>query len=196
MSLDYSPEALRQHQRHKEVRARLNTIPVIKKLTIAPIEKFPPKTVVGVEISNMSAESLWRDWLAQRHLAPVPSSIASWEPYISIVCAEVRRQYGINKVDFESTRRTWKLVIPRQIAMALSKHLTRKSLPEIGRMMGGRDHTTVLHGIRRIQPVMDAVAAKLPPDASVCDWVKAMRDQANITPLAKTKRYITEKVTG
>jgi chromosomal replication initiator protein len=40
---------------------------------------------------------------------------------------------------------------PRQIAMYLSKQLTTRSLPEIGRRFGGRDHTTVIHGVRRIE---------------------------------------------
>jgi chromosomal replication initiator protein len=40
---------------------------------------------------------------------------------------------------------------PRQIAMYLSKQLTPRSLPEIGRRFGGRDHTTIMHGVRRIE---------------------------------------------
>jgi chromosomal replication initiator protein len=40
---------------------------------------------------------------------------------------------------------------PRQVAMYLCKQLTSRSLPEIGRRFGGRDHTTVMHGVRRIE---------------------------------------------
>ena len=40
---------------------------------------------------------------------------------------------------------------PRQIAMYLAKYLTSRSLPEIGRRFGGRDHTTVMHGVKRIE---------------------------------------------
>ena len=40
---------------------------------------------------------------------------------------------------------------PRQVAMYLAKSLTARSLPEIGRRFGGRDHTTVIHGVRRIE---------------------------------------------
>ncbi len=43
------------------------------------------------------------------------------------------------------------LARPRQIAMYLSKNLTSRSLPEIGRRFGGRDHTTVMHGVKRIE---------------------------------------------
>ena len=48
-------------------------------------------------------------------------------------------------------RRTAAVVRPRQIAMYLSKVLTLRSLPEIGRRFGGRDHTTVLHAVRKIE---------------------------------------------
>jgi chromosomal replication initiator protein len=43
---------------------------------------------------------------------------------------------------------------PRQIAMYLSKTMTTRSLPEIGRRFGGRDHTTIMHGIRKIEELM------------------------------------------
>jgi chromosomal replication initiator protein len=43
---------------------------------------------------------------------------------------------------------------PRQIAMYLSKQLTPRSLPEIGRRFGGRDHTTIMHGVRKIEELM------------------------------------------
>ena len=43
---------------------------------------------------------------------------------------------------------------PRQIAMYLAKQLTPRSLPEIGRRFGGRDHTTIMHGVRKIEELM------------------------------------------
>jgi chromosomal replication initiator protein len=50
-----------------------------------------------------------------------------------------------------SSRRTANVVRPRQVAMYLSKVMTPRSLPEIGRRFGGRDHTTVLHAVRKIE---------------------------------------------
>jgi chromosomal replication initiator protein len=50
-----------------------------------------------------------------------------------------------------SCGRTANVVRPRQIAMYLAKTLTLRSLPEIGRRFGGRDHTTVLHAVRKIE---------------------------------------------
>lgn len=58
--------------------------------------------------------------------------------------------YKIRVADLLSERRTRSLARPRQLAMALSKELTKHSLPEIGNAFGGRDHTTVLHAYRKI----------------------------------------------
>jgi chromosomal replication initiator protein len=58
--------------------------------------------------------------------------------------------YKIKIADMYSKRRPAAIALPRQIAMYLAKELTQKSLPEIGEMFGGRDHTTVLHAVRKI----------------------------------------------
>jgi chromosomal replication initiator protein len=63
----------------------------------------------------------------------------------------VARQYNVSRSDLLSARRTANVVRPRQIAMYLAKTLTLRSLPEIGRRFGGRDHTTVLHAVRKIE---------------------------------------------
>jgi chromosomal replication initiator protein len=62
----------------------------------------------------------------------------------------VAKHYGVTRSDLLSSRRTANVVRPRQIAMYLAKTLTLRSLPEIGRRFGGRDHTTVLHAVRKI----------------------------------------------
>jgi chromosomal replication initiator protein len=58
--------------------------------------------------------------------------------------------YKIKVADMYSQRRPSNIVRPRQIAMYFAKELTQKSLPEIGELFGGRDHTTVLHAVRKI----------------------------------------------
>ena len=63
----------------------------------------------------------------------------------------VASHYNVSRADLLSSRRTASVVRPRQIAMFLSKVLTPRSLPEIGRRFGGRDHTTVLHAVRKIE---------------------------------------------
>ena len=67
----------------------------------------------------------------------------------------VSRHYGVSRGDLLSQRRHRSVVWPRQIGMYLAKQLTARSLPEIGRRFGGRDHTTVLHAIRKIDKLLD-----------------------------------------
>jgi chromosomal replication initiator protein len=59
--------------------------------------------------------------------------------------------FGLKQSDLLCERRTRALARPRQAAMWLAKQLTTRSLPDIGRRFGGRDHTTVLHAVRRIE---------------------------------------------
>jgi chromosomal replication initiator protein len=66
----------------------------------------------------------------------------------------VARFYKVSRADLLSSRRAQTVVRPRQVAMYLSKALTPRSLPEIGRRFGGRDHTTVLHAVRKIESLM------------------------------------------
>ena len=59
--------------------------------------------------------------------------------------------FGLKQSDLISERRNRSIARPRQCAMWLCKQLTARSLPDIGRRFGGRDHTTVLHAVRRIE---------------------------------------------
>jgi chromosomal replication initiation ATPase DnaA len=59
--------------------------------------------------------------------------------------------YGISRNDILSDRRTARLARARQVAYFLCKNLSRRSFPEIGRKFGGRDHTTIIHGVRKIE---------------------------------------------
>ncbi len=68
---------------------------------------------------------------------------------------KVAEYYKIKVADLMSKRRNRSVARPRQVAMALSKELTRHSLPEIGDAFGGRDHTTVLHACRKIKELRD-----------------------------------------
>jgi chromosomal replication initiator protein len=68
----------------------------------------------------------------------------------------VARHYNVSKTELLSNRRTRTIVKPRQVAMYLSKIMTPRSLPEIGRRFGGRDHTTVLHAVRKIEGLSGA----------------------------------------
>ncbi|HKT16858.1 MAG TPA: chromosomal replication initiator protein DnaA [Stellaceae bacterium] len=63
----------------------------------------------------------------------------------------VAEHYNIRLADMHSARRARAVARPRQVAMYLCKQLTPRSLPEIGRKFGGRDHTTVMHAVRKIE---------------------------------------------
>ena len=68
----------------------------------------------------------------------------------------VSRHYNVSRQELVSNRRTRVIVKPRQVAMYLSKTMTPRSFPEIGRRFGGRDHTTVLHAVRKIEELISA----------------------------------------
>ncbi len=74
---------------------------------------------------------------------------------IDDILRTISQQYAVSRGDLLSARRTRSIVRPRQIGMYLSKQLTSRSLPEIGRRFGGRDHTTVIHAIRKIEELMN-----------------------------------------
>ena len=66
----------------------------------------------------------------------------------------VAEHFNLKMVDMVSARRARVVARPRQVAMYLAKQLTQRSLPEIGRKFGGRDHTTVMHAVRRIEELL------------------------------------------
>lgn len=71
----------------------------------------------------------------------------------------VANHFNVSKHDLLSARRTRAIVRPRQIAMYLAKTMTPRSFPEIGKRFGGRDHTTVLHAVRKVEELASADAA-------------------------------------
>jgi len=72
---------------------------------------------------------------------------------------KVADYYNIRLSDLLSARRSRTIARPRQVAMYLSKLLTTRSLPEIGRKFGGRDHTTVIHAVKKIETLKSSDAA-------------------------------------
>lgn len=99
-------------------------------------------TLTGVPLTIETAEQAIRDLIRVRE----PKRVK-----IEDIQKLVASHYSISRPDILSSRRTATVVRPRQIAMYLSKVLTLRSLPEIGRRFGGRDHTTVLHAVRKIE---------------------------------------------
>ena len=77
-------------------------------------------------------------------------SVSSGQITVENIQKTVADFYKIKVADMYSKRRPANIAMPRQVAMYLAKELTQKSLPEIGDLFGGRDHTTVLHAVRKI----------------------------------------------
>ena len=102
-------------------------------------------TLTGAAVTLEMAEEALRDLVRNRE----PKRVK-----IEDIQRIVARHYNVSRADILSARRTATVVRPRQIAMYLSKVLTLRSLPEIGRRFGGRDHTTVLHAVRKIDGLL------------------------------------------
>ncbi|AJE44716.1 chromosomal replication initiator protein DnaA [Celeribacter indicus] len=81
---------------------------------------------------------------------------------------KVAEHYAIRLSDMIGPKRVRSIARPRQVAMYLAKQLTSRSLPEIGRRFGGRDHTTVMHGVRRIEELKGT-------DSQIADDIELLR---------------------
>ncbi len=105
--------------------------------------------------------------MAQESLADV---LRSTQKNITVeeIIRKVAEHYHLKVNDILSARRARAVARPRQIAMYLSKNLTSKSLPDIGRRFGGRDHTTVIHAIRKITELKET-------DAAIAEDVELLR---------------------
>lgn len=85
---------------------------------------------------------------------------------VAEIQVRVADRFRIRVAEMTSARRGREVARPRQVAMYLSRHLTKQSLPEIGRRFGNRDHTTVIHACRQIEKLR-ALDPDL--DEAVCD---------------------------
>lgn len=104
--------------------------------TVAAYARFHERDVLTVEICKEALKDLL--------------SVSNGQITVENIQKTVADFYKIKVSDMYSKRRPANIAVPRQIAMYLVKELTQKSLPEIGDLFGGRDHTTVLHAVRKI----------------------------------------------
>lgn len=103
------------------------------------------------------AAPVWRVSLTARN-APCEPSYRPRVLLVAEVQARVARHFDIPTRAMTATWRNRIYVRPRQIAMYLARHYTPRSLPEIGRLFGNRDHTTVIHGIKMIERLRETDA--------------------------------------
>lgn len=132
-----TPKDLPRH--YAEVRKRLNTAyrpaPAVLK---PPMQFTVPMSVIGGWFGL-------EPWFSGRTLRPSLGSIIQ----------AVIKHFGLSERDFLSERRTKDLVIPRQIAMYLCKEMTGAPYPLIAKKMKRHDHTTAMHGYRKIRSLKD-----------------------------------------
>jgi chromosomal replication initiator protein len=102
--------------------------------------------LVGREVTLESAQEVLHDLLRANDRRVTIDEIQK----------RVAEHYNIRLADMHSARRSRAVARPRQVAMWLAKQLTPRSLPEIGRKFGGRDHTTVMHAVRKIEELRES----------------------------------------
>ena len=101
--------------------------------------------LLGVQVTVEMVQEILRDLLRANER----------QVTIEEIQKRVAAQYMIRQTDMTSSRRTANIARPRQIAMYLAKQLTQSSLPDIGRRFGGRDHTTVIHAVKKIESLIE-----------------------------------------
>lgn len=102
-------------------------------------------TLVGRQINLEMTQEVLRDLLKSNDRRVTIEDIQK----------RVAEYFSIKISDMQSARRSQNVARPRQVAMYLSKLLTSRSLPDIGRKFGGRDHTTVLHAVRKVEQLLN-----------------------------------------
>ena len=134
-------------------------------------EPFEPEIEVEQEAEpaipeKVSFQELMKTWVERQKMIPLPvpkepTFCAQPEPYFQTAHIQriVAKRYGVAwKIMFSQTRKM-QYVLPRQVAMYLTYTMLVRSLPEVGRRFGGRDHTTVLHSVRKIKRMIESEPA-------------------------------------
>lgn len=123
---------------------------------------YAEKVKDAAEVDDQQAAILERSWEQRQKDIPIPKK--NWfsiiddvalpeprPPLVESIQRVICRYFEVKRNDLLSPRRGQRIAYPRQVAFYLAKSMTRNSLPEIGRRFGGKDHTTVLHGYRKIE---------------------------------------------
>lgn len=132
---------------------RVKVIPISSN-GIAPLEietSTPADELRAVNEQVRTLESELGALYRRRQVLNGAVAVVSVEDIQKLVCA----RYNLDRNDIKSARRFNNVTLPRQVAMYLCRRLTPRSFPEIGRLFGGRDHTTVLHAVRKIEALCD-----------------------------------------
>lgn len=151
----------------REIRRRLMNPPngrISSELEIVCGNPAPVKDAAVLEIERLASINLQARQILIRLIEETARDITvaiggefrelPWDdkrPKVRFIIHQVCRHYDLERCDLISARRTKNVTWPRHVASYLARTLTGKSLPEIGRELGGRDHTTILNSIQQVQ---------------------------------------------
>lgn len=142
-------------ERYAEARQRLwgETVPAPRRHLLTSPKPEPHRFPEATRRMAKMPKIIHARTTGGNEVLPLPDA-ERWKAIISEVC----EKYGIDWIELASHRRSVPAVIARHEAMYRMRHETVMSLPAIGRRLGGRDHTSVIHGIRRHEERMAAEA--------------------------------------
>jgi len=131
-----------------------------------PIKPRPllVKLVERAEVKQVSPPEIIIEKLPE--VDPPPYQIS-----IRHIQRAVVRKFDIEMADFLSIRRNPKFSLPRHVSFVLCRILTTRSYPEIARRTGGRDHSTIVHGVQKFQWLVDQLRAELKQTDFLSAWV-------------------------
>jgi chromosomal replication initiation ATPase DnaA len=158
-------QSLRARERQERIdRIARNAYQPVKKPAASMAEKVEVKNR-NVEITACNGQVVV---VTDDQLIAARNAFENAQMSINRIQRVVCNRFAVTQADLISCRRTKNLVIPRQVAMYLAKKLTLKSLPEIGRRFGDRDHTTVLYSVRKMaeQMIRDDALRQIVEDLS------------------------------
>src|SRR6202162_1618748 len=115
----------------------------VRELEGALIRLVAHSSLIGAEITLPYTQQVLKNFIDSQARRVTIESIQK----------AVAEQFGLRLVEIKAKNNSRSIVVPRQIAMYLAKHLTEAALPEIGRQFGGKHHTTVLHSVDKIEEV-------------------------------------------
>lgn len=94
---------------------------------------------------------------------------------ITLIQKAVCAAYLVSWKNLVAQGRTLNVVVPRHVAIALSRHLTGRSYPQIGLSFGGRDHTSCLHAYNKHRELIERLSESMSEQATAADWVDAVK---------------------
>jgi hypothetical protein len=148
-----------QEQLHADHKARLARLgvhaPEPPRIAERPIVRSyaPVKSRAGMR--PVPHNFLWSRMWFWDLVNPRKVTEAQYAPPVRRIIDVVAKHYGVSATDIVSARRTADVVLPRQVAIYIARTHTPLSTPQIGRALGGRDHTTIGHAVKRIRFYME-----------------------------------------